>query len=72
MGRTKADLLARRDRLDEVQDGAGSRAVMDVERGLAEIADVERRLAAGPGARLLGHHPPVIGAADPRWDNYPD
>jgi uncharacterized protein YukE len=67
--RHKDDLLARRDRLDTRQDGAGSRAVLDVDARLAEIDGVEHRLAA-PGARLLGLDPPLVTHGDPRWDDY--
>ena len=68
--RARAETLARRQRLDEMQDGAGSRAVADADRRLAELDGVAKRLAE-PGARLLGTQPPVIGRADPRWDDYP-
>ena len=70
LGRAKAGLLTRRDRLDAVQDGAASRATLDVEDRLAEVTAVEKRLAADPKARLLGYPPAVLAGGDPRWDNY--
>ncbi|WP_433295536.1 hypothetical protein ACQP2F_36070 [Actinoplanes sp. CA-030573] len=63
--RAKADLLARRDRLDAVRDGAAGRATMNVDAGLAAIAAVERR----PG-RLLSYPPAVLAEGDPAWDDY--
>lgn len=67
--RAKDDLVARRDRLDTMQDGAGSRAVMDVDARLAEMNGLERRLAE-PGARLLGLDPPVVTSGKSKWDDY--
>jgi uncharacterized protein YukE len=72
LSREKEELLLRQERLDETQDGAGSRATADVDRRLAEIAETERKLAAEPGAHLLSTNPPVIGRTDPRWDDFPD
>ena len=65
LARAKAGLLARRARLDEMLDGAGSRAVVDVDRGLASIEEAERT-----DGYLLGYPPAVFGKGDPKWDDY--
>ena len=70
LARAKAELLARRERLDTIQDGAASRATMNADAGLAGITAVERELAATPGARLLNYPPAVLGTADPTWDDF--
>jgi hypothetical protein len=68
--RARSELLARRDRLDVAQDGAGSRAVTDVDARLAELAEAERQVAAAPGQRLLGYSPVVLADGDSKWDGY--
>ncbi|HEX5200227.1 WXG100 family type VII secretion target [Paractinoplanes rhizophilus] len=70
LARNRAALLARQQRLEEQHDGAASRATMDTERGLADIAAIERRLAAEPGSRLMSYPPAVLAEGDPKWDNY--
>ncbi|MCU7725163.1 WXG100 family type VII secretion target [Actinoplanes sp. KI2] len=70
LARAKTDALARQERLDVMQDGAASRATMNTDRRLADIAAVQQKLASTPGARLLGYPPAVIGTADPRWDDW--
>lgn len=65
LARAKAGLLARRARLDEMLDGAGSRAVVDVDRGLAEVVAAESK-----DGYLLGYPPAVFGKGDPEWDDY--
>ncbi|WP_433366564.1 hypothetical protein ACQPZX_37965 [Actinoplanes sp. CA-142083] len=70
LGRNKAALLARQQRLDEQHDGAASRATMDTEAGLADIAAIEKRLADEPKSRLMNYPPAVLADSDPEWDNY--
>jgi uncharacterized protein YukE len=70
LARARTAALARQEGLDAAQDGAASRATMNVDRQLADIAAVQRQLATTPGARLLGFPPAVIGNADPRWDDW--
>ena len=70
LARARTAALARQERLDAAQDGAASRATMNTDRDLADIAAVQRKLATTPGARLLGYPPAVIGEADPRWDDW--
>jgi uncharacterized protein YukE len=70
LARAKTAALTRQEGLDAAQDGAASRATMNAERELADIAAVQQKLATTPGARLLGYPPAVIGKADPAWDDW--
>ncbi|MFF5294416.1 WXG100-like domain-containing protein [Paractinoplanes globisporus] len=70
LARAKTAAQARRERLDVMRDGAGSRATMNTDAELAGIAEVQKRLATTPGARLLSYPPAVIGKADPKWDEF--
>ncbi|GIE92996.1 WXG100 family type VII secretion target [Paractinoplanes rishiriensis] len=69
LSRTRNELLARQ---AATPDEAAGQAAVNADRTLSDIADIERRLAEDPDARLLNHYPPTIGKPDPRWDNYPD
>jgi len=70
LARARTAAETRQERLDVAQDGAASRATMNTDRELADIAAVQQKLATTPGARLLGYPPAVIGKADPRWDDW--
>jgi len=68
--RNKAALLSRQERLDDQHEGAGSRATMDAQAGLADIAAVEKQLADQPRSRGMSNPPVVLAEGDPKWDNY--
>jgi len=70
LARARTAALTRQEGLDVARDGAAGRATMNTERELADIAAVQQKLATTPGARLLGYPPAVIGAADPKWDDW--
>jgi uncharacterized protein YukE len=70
LARARTAALARQEGLDTAQNGAASRATMNTDRELADIAAVQQKLAGTPGARLLGYPPAVIGKADPKWDEW--
>jgi hypothetical protein len=75
LDRERAGLLAAQQRLDTVQDGAGSRALAGVDTRLAAVESLRRRLddPAGPKAYLVDYQPgdeqhAVPSAGGTEWD----
>jgi hypothetical protein len=73
--RKRDELLAARQRLDAVQDGAGSRALAAVDTHLAAVDSLQRRLddPARPESYLVDYQPgdeqhAEPSAGDARWD----
>lgn len=73
--RRRAELLATAQRLDTAQDGAGSRALADVDTHLADVDSLQRDLddPAGPRSYLVDYQPgderhAVPSAGGTKWD----